>query len=148
MPTNHASAQQIAWERACPAAITGDVLWYLDAYRASMFLLHVSRADCRTLKAAYVNKDLIDQLTKAAASISAHLSEGYGRATRADRLRFLGYALGSTRESIVWYAAQCEVLLQTDFDARLELLARIRALLLGMIRSARDGGDGSTRLER
>lgn len=148
MPTNHATVEQIAWEQSCPFAITTDVLWKLDAYRAAMYLLHVCRTDCRILSAAHVAPDIIDQLTRCSASISAHLSEGYGRATRTDRLRFLGYALGSTRECLVWYVAQRDYLSDADIEARLVLVARIRALLLGMIRSTRASQQDRSRFER
>jgi four helix bundle protein len=126
----------------CSPAITSDVIWRLDAYRAALFLLHVSRGDCKALRAAHPDEEVAPQLIRAAASVSAHLGEGYSRATRADRLRFLGYALGSTRECVSWFEAARDVLLDPVTEERLVLLMRIRSLLLGMIRSLRRGGGG------
>jgi len=145
---NRISDEQQAWELACCPAITSDVLWKLDAYRAALFLLHVSRSDCKALRAARPDEKVASQLMNAAASISASLAEGYSRATRADRLRFLGYALGSTRECIPWFEAARGVLPDSVIDARLVLVMRLRALLLGVIRSLRGKDDGPTRFER
>jgi four helix bundle protein len=146
---NRISDEQRAWELTCSPAITSDVLWKLDAYRAALFLLHVSRDDCKALRAARPDEKIAPQLLSAAASISAHLGEGYSRATRADRLRFLGYALGSTRECVPWFEAARGVLLDPVIEGRLVLVMRLRSLLLGLIRSLRDGGGrGPNRFER
>jgi four helix bundle protein len=145
---NPISDEQRAWELNCSAAITSDVIWKLDAYRAALFLLHVSRGDCKALRAAYPDEKIAPQLTSAAASISAHLGEGYSRATRADRLRFLGYALGSTRECVSWFEATRGVLSDAVLEERLVLIMRLRCLLLGLIRSLRRGGGGPNRFER
>jgi hypothetical protein len=51
-------AEQIAWEQTCPQPITSDVMWRLDAYRASLFLLHVAKADVRRLIASGSDKEL------------------------------------------------------------------------------------------
>src|SRR4051812_17733926 len=97
--------QQLAWEQTCSQAITSDVLWKLDVYRVAMYLIHVARQDCRRGRRSRADPWLLSQLIRAAGSVSANLSEGYSRPTRTDRLRFLGYALGSTRECISWYEA-------------------------------------------
>src|SRR5689334_5601699 len=96
----HDDEEQLAWERTRPAAITSDVLWKLDAYRVALYLIHLARQDCRRGRAARADPWLLSQLVRATGSISANLSEGYSRSTRADRLRFLAYALSSTRESV------------------------------------------------
>jgi len=121
-----ASAEQRAWEKDCSRAITSDVIWKLDVYRAALFFLHLRRA---------------------AGSVSANLAEGYSRSTRADRLRFLGFALGSARECVSWYQAAREVLPDEAIEARLHLLSRIRALLLGLIRSLRQPKSASGHFE-
>jgi four helix bundle protein len=145
--SDRASDEQRAWELTCSPAITSDVIWKLDAYRAALFLAHVSRGDCQLLRAARPDEKAAPQLTEAAASISAHVGEGYSRATRADRLRFLGYALGSTRECVPWYQTARGVLADEVIEERLVLIMRIRALLLGIIRSLRGDGDGPSRFE-
>jgi four helix bundle protein len=142
------SDQQRAWELTCSAAITSDVLWKLDAYRAALFLLHVARSDCAALKAARPDEKVGAQLVDAAASISANLGEGYSRSTRADRLRFLSYALGSTRECVPWFEASRGALLDSVVDERLVLIMRLRSLLLGLIRSHRGERSSATRFER
>jgi four helix bundle protein len=141
------SEEQLRWERACPEAITSDVIWKLDAYRASLFLLHVARLDCTALRAARADASITHQLIEAAASISANLSEGYGRGTRTDRLRFFGYALGSVRECVSWYQAVRDTLPDDAIDARLLLIMRTRSLLLGLIRAQRENRTGTRRFE-
>ena len=131
------SEEQNAWERACPRAITSDVIWKLDAYRAALFLLHVSRGDCKTMLSARPGTVVAEQLARAAGSVSANLGEGYSRSTRADRIRFLDYALGSARECVTWYQAARDLLPDDVIDERLSLLTRIRSLLLGLIRVVR-----------
>jgi four helix bundle protein len=139
---------QRAWESTCSPAITSDVIWKLDAYRAALFLLHVARGDCKALRAAHPDDKVASQLLSAAASISAHVGEGYSRGTRADRLRFLGYALGSTRECVSWFEAARSALPDAVIEERLVLVMRLRSLLLGLIRSLRRGGGGPNRFER
>ena len=131
------SDQQVAWEQSCSRSVTSDVLWKLDVYRAALFLLHVSRSDCRIIHAASPSEGVAEQLTRAAGSICANLAEGYSRSTTTDRLRFFAYALGSTRESVVWYQGASDTLAHDLIEDRLQLLTRIRSLLLGLIRSLR-----------
>ena len=145
---HHDSNEQREWERTCSPAITSDVIWKLDAYRAALFLLHVSRGDCHTLRAARPDDGIASQLIRAAGSVSANLGEGYSRSTRSDRLRFLGYALGSARECLSWYEAARGVLADEDIDERLLLVTRLRSLLLGLIRSLRSDSGSANRLER
>jgi four helix bundle protein len=109
----------------------------MDAYRAAVFLIHLARTDACELRARGMSRSLTDQLLEAAASVSGNLSEGYSRSTRADRLRFLSYALGSGRECQSWYFAEADDLASETVENRLQLLARIRSLVLGLTRSAR-----------
>jgi four helix bundle protein len=136
------AAEQDAWERTCHPAITSDVIWRLDAYRASLFLIHVVRQDMRLASKLEFDAELSSQLLRSAGSVSANLSEGFSRSTRADRLRFLDYSLGSDRECISWYATAADVVPVETMNDRLILLARIRSLLLGLIRSLRRRNTG------
>ena len=147
METRRETEQQRDWERACPVAITSDVLWKLDAYRAALFLQHVSLADCRSVFASARAPTVEDQLRSAAGSVGAHLSEGYSRSTRADRLKFLGYALGSVRECASWYLSARDILPDAVIDERLTLIMRNRTLILGLIRSIREGHGRAGRFE-
>jgi four helix bundle protein len=130
-------ADQTAWERTCHEAIRSDVLWTLDAYRASLFLIHLARRDARVVAKHALDPKLPGQLLHAAGSVSANISEGYSRSTRADRLRFFDYALGSDRECVTWYSESADDLAPEVLGDRFLLLARIRALLLGLITSIR-----------
>ena len=80
--------------------------------------------------------------------MSANLGEGYSRSTRLDRLRFLGYALGSTRECLTWYEAARGTLPEDVLEQRQQLVTRTRSLLLGLIRSLRGDNRGANQLER
>jgi four helix bundle protein len=131
------AAEQAAWERICHPAITSDAIWKLDAYRASLFLIHVARQDMRLAMKHQFDAELSGQLLRAAASVSANLAEGFSRSTRADRLRFMDYALGSDRECMSRYTTAADVVPAETMSDRLILLARIRSLLLGLIRSLR-----------
>ena len=128
------------WEDACSRAITSDVIWRLDAYRAALFLLHCVRNDCPALRTTRTGDETAAQLVRAAGSVSANISEGYSRPSRPDRLRFLGYALGSARECVTWYESGRGILSEDVVDKRLELVTRVRSLLLGLIRSLRRSG--------
>lgn len=135
--TDHDAEAQHGWESACSTAFTSDVPWKLDAYRAAVFLIHLARTDVRCLRARGMSRRLTDQLLEAAGSGSGNLSEGHGRPTRADRLRFFSYALGSGRECQSWYFTTADDLTPEVVESRLQLLARIRSLLLGLTRAAR-----------
>jgi four helix bundle protein len=128
---------QAQWERGCPDAITSDPIWKLRAYREAFFLLDLARADIRIGVKRGLDRRIAAQLLESVASISANISEGYSRATRADRLRFLGYALGSLRESVSWYRAATDFLPPGTSDDRLRVIAQIRPLLLGLMKSTR-----------
>ena len=78
----------------------------------------------------------IDQLTRALGSIAANIAEGYSRASSAERLRFYGYALGSTREAITWYNT-LRAELGPVAESRQDSLVQIRRLLLTTLRRAR-----------
>ena len=139
------SQEQLDWEQTCPVDITSDVIWKLDAYRAAHYLLHVACLDCLNAPAP---TDIMSQLVRAAGSVSANLGEGYSRSSRADRLRFFTYALGSTRECVTWYQAIRANLPGDIPEERLHLLTRLRSLLLGIIRSARSTATLKATFER
>ncbi len=139
---------QHAWESSCSPSITSDVLWKLDAYRVTLYLLHLSRIDCQALQRSRAGSGIASQLLRAAGSISANLGEGYSRSTRTDRIRFLSYSLGSARECISWYEALRVLLPEQLIEERLALLARTRSLLLGLIRALRDAKGTSASFER
>ena len=76
-----------------------------------------------------------DQLDRAATSMALNIAEGNGKYTAPDRCRFFDTARGSALEC----AACLDVLLARkrieSADAGKEMLARIVAMLVGLIRS-------------
>jgi four helix bundle protein len=132
------SPEQLAWEHRCSRAITSDAIWKLDVYRDALFLLHLAQSDCQSLREVRGTEVVTGQLSRAAPSVSANLSEGYSRSTRSDRLRFVDYALGSVRECVTWYESARGSMPDETIEDRLALLMRIRAQLLGVIRSSRE----------
>jgi four helix bundle protein len=73
------------------------------------------------------------QLYSAIGSIAANLAEGYAHSSGKDRARIFEYALGSTRESIVWFQSAEPVLGSEVVAIRIEKLDEIRRLLLAVI---------------
>ena len=69
----------------------------------------------------------------AVVSIAANLAEGYSRSSGKDRARLFEYALGSARESTVWYEAVARVLPAGTLAARSEKLEEIKRILLAVI---------------
>ena len=74
----------------------------------------------------------------AVASVAANISEGYGRPSVADRTRFFSYALGSTREAILWYQAIRPAGVHAVIDDRITRLSRIRRMVLGLLSRLRE----------
>jgi four helix bundle protein len=123
-------AQQAPWERADP-------LWSLIAYRLARFVLDQVREDLRGL-GTRVSLVTRDQVLRSAASISANIGEGYSRPSARERARFYGFALGSAREAVSWYASIAHLLPGGAVAARMAVFARLRRLLLGLLRRASD----------
>ncbi len=111
-----------------------DPLETVQAYRLAVEAMRDARADAGKARKDIVLADIASQLLRASGSIAANIAEGYSRGTTADRRKFFEYALGSTRECLVWY----ETLPPASVPAsRIERLISIRRLLLTMIRNAR-----------
>ena len=121
----------LAWETRAPAHQRGDPAWRFNAYRVSLFMLDCARRDVRDLRVRRVSVGEIDQLHRSVASICANIAEGLGRASAAERSRFFGIALGSLRESQIWYEAVDEKLPHRIAQLRCEHLTELRRLLIG-----------------
>ena len=91
-------------------------------------------------------RDVSPQLYRAISSIVANIAEGYARRSRADRIRYYEYALGSVQESIAWYESAHRVLTRETLDSRQGDLVSIRRLLLTMIRTERGAKSRTTPL--
>ena len=116
----------------------GDPLWSVQAYRISLYAIECHTLD-RRVNAQLGRAATLDQLTRAVGSISANLAEGYSRSSVADRTRFYGYALGSTREAIAWYDT-LNIELGDVVKKRQDTLIQIRRLLLTMLKRTRPDG--------
>jgi four helix bundle protein len=129
------------WDEQVDDIHTGDPLWTVQAYRMSVYAIACHTFD-RVHSPAVTKAPAFDQMTRALGSIAANIAEGYSRSSIADRIRFYGYALGSTRESIAWYDTLTAELGETVVH-RQQILVQIRRLLLTTVRNARP--DTSTR---
>src|ERR671926_311035 len=71
-----------------------DPLWGMSVYPLAVYAIEAGWKDASVLHRHAVTR-----------SIAGHVAEGYGRSSGRDRVRHLEYALGSARETIVWYRA-------------------------------------------
>ncbi len=127
----------VDWEASAPAALVGDPLWRMHAYRAALFAVDLGWSDARRLGGARVTEAVGAQLYRALGSVPANIAEGYSRSSGADRVRFFEYALGSVRESITWYIAARPILGAALGDQRCGALVSIRRQLLAIIPAER-----------
>lgn len=128
------------WSQGIGPDETADPIWNLLAYRIARCLVDQAQADGMLL-VAHVDPKTIGQLSRAVGSIAANVAEGYSRRSAADRSRFYGYALGSSRETTVWYRSVAWCMEPRDLDLRMAFLTQERRLLMGMLKSVqRHGG--------
>ena len=73
------------------------------------------------------------QLYAAVGSIAANLGEGYAHSSGKDRAHIFEYALGSARESVVWYRSAAPVLGDEVVAARVGKLDEMRRMLMAII---------------
>jgi four helix bundle protein len=121
------------FERAITSAERDDVIWRIRAYQLGRYLMPCAREDLRLLHRRVLGRPVVSQLWRAIGSIPANIAEGYSRGTGPDRARFLEYALGSTRESIVWYEAGRKILPDADIEARIGVLDQVKRLLISTL---------------
>ena len=105
----------------------------MRVYRLACELIRDSWADAEKLTHHRTTEKLAGQLYAAVGSIAANLGEGYAHSSGKDRARIFEYALGSTRESIVWFRSAEAVLGSKVVAARTEKLDEIRRMLLAII---------------
>src|SRR5947208_1180345 len=104
----------------------------LAAYRLSVELADELHRQVRRWPSA--DRELGDQLIRAADSVGANIAEASGRWTLADKRRFLHIARGSLHETEHWIErAVARGLLSPDF---IERIPRIARTLNGLIRRA------------
>jgi four helix bundle protein len=95
----------------------------------SVHLLDEAWKDIKVLQRHRFLDPVSMQLYRAVGSIGVNLGEGYSRSSGMDRVRFFEYALGSARESQLWYYASRHVMDSSVLIARYELLTRIAKIL-------------------
>lgn len=115
-----------------------DFIKRMRVYQLAMQLLDDSWSDAETLSQHPVTTLVGPQLYKAIASIAANIGEGYSRSSGRDRSRFFEYALGSARESSVWYRASGRILDRPTLASRSDVLAEIQRMLQAVIPRERD----------
>lgn len=122
-----------AWTATQDAAVRGDPLWRLTAFRKASYALHIAWPDALVLARARMTAPVAAQLYRAVGSVAANIAEGYSRRSGLDRTRMYEYALGSAREAIVWYRAAEPSLGRPRSEARQGLHQEVVRLLLVMI---------------
>lgn len=128
------------WATTIESGETADPIWNLLGYRIARCLVDQAQGDGVHL-INHVDPKTVSQLSRAVASIGANIAEGYSRRSVADRSRFYGYALGSTREATVWYRSVASTLDAPTLALRMAFLAQERRLIIGMLKSVqREGG--------
>jgi four helix bundle protein len=110
-----------------------DPLAKMRAYQLARELMPEAWLDAEKLRHHTTTAKVAGQLYSAVTSIAANLAEGYSRSSGRDRSRIFEYALGSARESMVWYRASEPLLGPDVVRARLDVLEEIRRMLLSII---------------
>ena len=110
-----------------------DPLSRMQAVQITRELLPQCWDDAEKLAQNEITRKIAGQLYAAMTSILANLGEGYSRSSGRDRARIFEYALGSVRESIMWYRSSERVLGRAVVDVRLDKLEQVRRLLLAII---------------
>ena len=131
------SAEVEAWLATIPTDESADPVWRLQAYRLARFAAARTWPIAGRLRVAPLGRTVADQLWRSTTAIPSDIAEGFSRSSAPDRLRFFEYALGSTRESVCWYAAAHLVLPSTQVTSPISELRSTRNLLLKMIASQR-----------
>ena len=118
-----------------PAAESGgnDPLARMRVYQLAREVMGEVWSDAERLRNHPVTERISGQLYAAVGSILANLGEGYSRSSGRDRARIFEYALGSVRESMMWYHAARPLLGRETVRERLDKLEEMRRLLLAII---------------
>jgi four helix bundle protein len=112
---------------------SNDPLMRMRAYQLACELSEETWLDAEKLSEHTVTEKVAGQLYAAVGSIAANLAEGYSRSSGRERAHIFEYALGSARESMMWFQSAQHVLTAEVVRARLDKLEEIRRLLLAII---------------
>ena len=110
-----------------------DLLTRMRVYRVAVDLIDGAWEDAQLIVENPITAICAGQLYAAVVSIAANIAEGYSRSSGKDRARFFEYALGSARETGVWYRGSRWVLTEEIMAGREKALAEIRRMLLAII---------------
>ncbi len=115
----------------------------LDVYRAARAFIIVANDTVEQLPRG--RGHLADQLQRASTSIPLNIAEGAGEFSRADKARFNRIARRSGTEcaAILDVCSDLKVVSEERHAAGRELLLRITAMLVGMVKSLNSPGSGS-----
>lgn len=117
---------------------TNDKLHRFGAYQKARELFDLAVADMGPLAREPLCMRLASQQIASADSIASNIEEGYGRASRADYVRFLVIARGSATESRGRYEMRLKHWLPPEvIAARVDLCEEIVAILSAAIRRLR-----------
>ena len=105
----------------------------MRAYQLAKELVDEVWTDSDKLRREPVAEKVASQLYAAVGSITANLAEGYARSSGRDRSRIFEYALGSVRESMMWYHTAQPLLGVDVVRERLNKLEQVRRLLMAII---------------
>jgi four helix bundle protein len=126
-----------AWERTTVESLRRDPTWKVEAYRLGLYVTALAWADAERFVPDPRSAAIVSQLIRSAGSIAATITEGYGRRSPKERVRYYEYALSSAGEVRAWYASVATTLGTEVLEARLANLLSITRLLLTMIRRER-----------
>jgi four helix bundle protein len=118
------------WEAQVPPEFRQDPLWKMDAYRLALYLYDLTWDDCAQMRKDPRGRAVAEQLIRSAGSICANIEEGYGRGFGKQYALFLGYSLGSTRETRGWYYRARKLLTPEIVQQRYSLLTQITGLII------------------
>jgi len=115
------------------SAPSNDPLASFGIYQLACQLFDDFWDDSEILGKDYRGRELVKQQTRSLDSVCANIEEGYGRGFGRDYAHFLGYALGSARETRGWYFRAKHLLPLEVLEHRLALIDEIIALLVKAI---------------
>jgi len=122
------------WRVDVASKVGSSPLWDSIGYQKAPFVYDLVWFDCERLMQDLRGRAIAGQLTRSAGSISVNMEEGYGRGFGRDYARFLGYALGSARETQGWYFRARHLLSEDVVAHRLAVIDEIIALLVTTIK--------------
>ena len=118
------------WEAQVSEKVKSEGVWKFYGYRKALFFYDLCWQDCEQLLKHPLGRAVSEQLIRSAGSIAANIEEGYGRGYGKDRVRFLGFSLGSARESKGWYYRAKDLLRPEVLTHRLSLISEAIALIV------------------